>query len=89
MLARLVRAAQLMDTLFLRQDWAGNEPMLLALLEDATPAGRARLRRFLVNKGPWDKMGVVRPEVQKILDQLSRVPVDIEPRFVTADKLLH
>ncbi|MDB4970830.1 MAG: mismatch repair protein MutT [Myxococcales bacterium] len=60
-LAKLVRAAQLMDTLFLRQAWAGNEPMLLALLADATPAGRARLRQFLVNKGPWDRLDHNKP----------------------------
>ena len=33
------------------------------------------------------KMGVVRPEVQKLLDRLTGVPVDIEPTFTTADKL--
>jgi len=32
--------------------------------------------------------GVVRPEVKVVLDRLAKVPVDIEPRFVTADKLL-
>ena len=31
-----------------------------------------------------DKLGVVRPEVQKVLDRLSGVPVDIEPKFTTA-----
>jgi hypothetical protein len=34
------------------------------------------------------KMAVVRPEVQRVLDKLARVPVDIEPHFVTADKLV-
>ncbi|OJH33578.1 dipeptidyl-peptidase 3 family protein [Cystobacter ferrugineus] len=33
------------------------------------------------------KMGVVRPEVKRVLDKLENVPVDIEPRYVTADKL--
>ena len=33
------------------------------------------------------KMVVVRPEVQRVLDKLKDVPVDIEPRFVTAEKL--
>ena len=42
----------------------------------------ARRRRQLI-----DKLGVVRPEVQKVLDRLTDVPVDIEPRFVTADAL--
>jgi hypothetical protein len=33
------------------------------------------------------RMGVVRPEVQKLLDRLANVPVDIEPTFTTADQL--
>jgi hypothetical protein len=31
---------------------------------------------------------IIRPEVQRILDRLKNVPVDIAPRFVTAQKLL-
>ena len=34
------------------------------------------------------KMGVVRPEVKRVLDRLSAVPVDVEPRFTAAEKLL-
>ena len=34
-----------------------------------------------------DRLGVVRPQVQKVLDRLATVPVDIEPRFTTADRL--
>jgi hypothetical protein len=34
-----------------------------------------------------EKLGVVRPPVQTVLDRLKDVPVDIEPRFVTADQL--
>ena len=32
--------------------------------------------------------GGIRPEVKAVIDRLAKVPVDIEPRFVTADKLL-
>jgi hypothetical protein len=32
-------------------------------------------------------LGVVRPEVQKVFDRLADVPVDIAPRFVTAEAL--
>jgi hypothetical protein len=32
------------------------------------------------------KLGVVRPDVQRILDKLSTVPVDIEPNFTIAKK---
>ena len=35
-----------------------------------------------------EKLGVVRPQVKAVLDKLTDVPVDIEPRFVTAIDLL-
>jgi Peptidase family M49 len=35
------------------------------------------------------KLGVVRPEVLKALDRLKNVPVDIEPKFVTAEQLVN
>ena len=34
-----------------------------------------------------DRLVVMRPEVQAVLDRLGDVPVDIRPRFVTADEL--
>ena len=34
-----------------------------------------------------DTLGVVRPQVQKVLDRLTGVPVDIEPTFTTAATL--
>jgi hypothetical protein len=42
---------------------------------------------YAAAKALIDRMGVVRPQVQKVLDRLTSVPVDIEPRFITADKL--
>ena len=33
------------------------------------------------------RLGVVRPEVQRVLDKLKDVPVDIEPKFIAAEKL--
>jgi hypothetical protein len=55
-LAKLVQASRILDALFLRQVWAGNESMLLDLVRDQTPEGRARLHYFLVNKGPWSRL---------------------------------
>jgi hypothetical protein len=64
-LAKLVDAAKLMDSLFLRQVWAGNEAMLHDLAHRAvsgsrTPAQRADadalLHYFLINKGPWSRL---------------------------------
>src|SRR3954469_12455776 len=55
-LAKIVEAASLMDTVYLRQAWAGNEPLLLQLAQDASPLGRARLHLFAINKGPWSNL---------------------------------
>jgi len=38
-------------------------------------------------KDMLDRLGVVRPEVQKVLDKLVGIPVDIEPKFTTAAQL--
>jgi hypothetical protein len=46
-------------------------------------------------EGSYDKaldmetrLGVIRPEIQRVLDKLKTVPVHIEPHFVTAEQLL-
>jgi len=70
-LARLVDAARIMDALFLRQVWAGNDAMLQELAQQAArPAGprasrttAARLHYFLINKGPWDRIDHNKPFV--------------------------
>jgi hypothetical protein len=43
---------------------------------------------YAAAKALLDKMVVVRPEIKKIVDQLTDVPVDIEPNFTTARTLL-
>jgi hypothetical protein len=58
-LRKLVEAAQLMDALYLRQVWAGNEAMLLRLVERQDPL----LGDFLVFKGPWNRLDHDRPFV--------------------------
>ena len=55
-LAKLVAAAKVFDSLFLRQVWEGNEAMLLDLARDDSPLGRARRHYFLINKGPWSRL---------------------------------
>jgi tetratricopeptide (TPR) repeat protein len=66
-LARLIEAAKLMDSLFLRQVWAGNDSMLQDLARAADTKGsaaadarqaeaEARLHYFLINKGPWSRL---------------------------------
>ena len=65
-LARIVAAARHLDAIFLRQVWAGNASLLLDLLRDESPLGRARLRYFLINKGPWSELDRDEPFVAGI-----------------------
>jgi len=62
-LARLIEAAKIMDAIFLRQVWAGNEALLLDLLKDESRLGRARLHYFIINKGPWSQIDQNEPFV--------------------------
>jgi hypothetical protein len=39
-------------------------------------------------KGLTARLGVVRPEVQRALDKMSDIPIDIEPKFTTAEQLV-
>src|SRR5262245_59415118 len=55
-LAKLVEASKVVDALFQRQAWAGNDAMLMDLARDESPEGRARLHYFLINKGPWSRL---------------------------------
>jgi hypothetical protein len=60
-LARLIEAARVMDGLFLRQVWSGNEALLESLARQAVAdqsAGGAddALHYFLINKGPWSRL---------------------------------
>jgi hypothetical protein len=55
-LAKLVEAARVFDALYLRQVWEGNESLLVGLSQDESELGRARLRYFLLNKGPWSRL---------------------------------
>jgi len=62
-LAKLVEASKIMDAIFLRQVWVGNDAMLIELSRDQTLEGRARLHNFLINKGPWDRLDHNKPFV--------------------------
>jgi hypothetical protein len=55
-LARIIEAAKIVDALFLRQRSPSNEAQLLDLLGDHTPLGQARLKYFVINRGPWSEL---------------------------------
>ncbi|HWX39813.1 MAG TPA: hypothetical protein VN345_01565 [Blastocatellia bacterium] len=55
-LDKIIEASKLMDGLFLRQVWSGNEALRKKLLADASPLGRERLHYFRINAGPWSRI---------------------------------
>ena len=55
-LAKIIAAARLMDPLFLRQVWSGNDALKQKLEADKSVIGRQRLNYFLINDGPWSRL---------------------------------
>jgi hypothetical protein len=55
-LRKLIEAARIMDRIYLRQAWSGNEDLYRRLQEDTTAAGREALQLFLIEMGPWSSL---------------------------------
>jgi len=68
-LARIVAAARLMDPLFLRQVWNGNEALHQKLLQDKSVVGKQRLHYFLINDGPWSRLDNNEPFIEGVPEQ--------------------
>ncbi len=52
-LKKIIQAARLMDSMYIRQVWSGNEELLSQLQADSSAAGKKELQYFLMNMGPW------------------------------------
>ena len=69
-----------------------------AVNSDKIKAGVEGLTREIMTlqaEGSYEKakaltarLGVVRPEVQRALDKMGEIPIDIEPKFTTAEQLV-
>ncbi len=55
-LGKVVEAARVLDRIFLEQMWSGNLALYDALEQDHSALGKARLRAFWLNKGPWSEL---------------------------------
>ena len=55
-LAELVRAARILDDIFMDQLWSGDHALLAKLKQDQSAPGHARLAYFRLNKGPWSDL---------------------------------
>src|SRR6266566_4568937 len=65
-LKKIIEAANLLDPLFLRQVWSGNEALHRKLEADKTVVGRQRLHYFLINDGPWSRLDNNEPFIEGV-----------------------
>src|SRR5262245_20618072 len=65
-LQRIIAAAKLLDPLFLRQVWSGNDELHRKLAADHTPLGLMLLHYFLINDGPWSRLDENQPFIDDI-----------------------
>ena len=65
-LDKIIAAAKLLDPLFLRQVWTGNEALEKKLQADKTPAGHQRLHYFYINDGPWSRLDEKEPFIDGV-----------------------
>src|ERR1044071_991683 len=65
-LVKIIEAARLLDPMFLRQVWSGNEALKKKLERDRTPRGRERLHYFRINNGPWSRLDSDEPFIEGV-----------------------
>ncbi len=65
-LEKLIEAARLMDSIYLRQVWGGNIPTLERLRNDRSDAGSLRTRLFLIHMSPWSGIDDERPFIDGV-----------------------
>jgi peptidase M49-like protein len=67
-LTKIIEAAKLLDPLFLRQVWSGNEALQKKLVADTSPEVKSKLHYFRINAGPWSRLDNNEP----FIDGVSR-----------------
>ena len=65
-LRKIIAAARLLDPLYLRQIWTGNEELKKSLDADRRPIGRMLLHYFLINDGPWSQLDENQPFIDDV-----------------------
>src|SRR6266851_1934095 len=84
-LAKIIAAAKLLDPLFLRQVWSGNDALYEKLKADKTAVGRQRLHYFLINDGPWSRLDNNEPFIEGV-PQEKPPQANFYPDDITKDE---
>ena len=65
-LEKLAEAAKLMDAIYTRQVWSGNEALRQKLEADGTAEGKERLHYYNINRSPWSNLDHDEPFVSGV-----------------------
>jgi len=84
-LAKIIQAAKLLDPLFLRQVWSGNDGLYKKLEADKTVVGQQRLHYFLINDGPWSRLDNNEPFIEGVPAEKPS-PANFYPDDITKDE---
>jgi hypothetical protein len=84
-LDKIIAAAKLLDPLFLRQVWTGNDALEKKLQADKTAVGRQRLHYFYINDGPWSRLDDKEPFIEGVPKE-KPVGASYYPEDMTKDE---
>jgi hypothetical protein len=84
-LDKIIAAAKLLDPLFLRQVWTGNDALEKKLQADKTAVGRQRLHYFYMNDGPWSRLDDKEPFIEGVPKE-KPVGASYYPEDMTKDE---
>lgn len=84
-LDKIIAAAKLLDPLFLRQVWSGNDALEKKLQADKTAVGRQRLHYFYINDGPWSRLDDKEPFIEGVPKE-KPVGASYYPEDMTKDE---
>jgi hypothetical protein len=84
-LKKIIEAARLLDPLFLRQVWSGNDQLHKKLEADKSAVGRQRLHYFLINDGPWSRLDENEPFIAGV-PRVKPLHANFYPDDITKDE---
>ena len=87
-LAKLIEAGHVIDHIFLRQLWSGNEDLLRRLQRDTSPLGKQRLHLFWLYKGPWSDLNDHRAFLPDVPER-KPLGANFYPEDMTRDEFEH
>jgi hypothetical protein len=70
-LAKLFEAANILDKIYTRQVWSGNEALRETLEADTSPEGALRLKYFNINMSPWSGIDHNEPFIDGVPKRLA------------------